>query len=138
MDYRVLIMRFVSSLMKVMNISRLFRQDQDQDFFFKTMIKTKTFISRPRQFFMSSRRLETKTKVSRLILCALNARMPPGPNLRREMGPIFEPPYIYRYSTIYIEVATTEVITVDCIYVFVHCVSTNSYLQCWKLARIGL
>ena len=40
-----------------------------QDFFFKT--KTKTFISRPRQrpFFMSSRRLETKTKVSRLLLC---------------------------------------------------------------------
>jgi len=26
----------------------------------------------------------------------------------------------------------------DCIYVFVHCVSTKSYLQCWKLARWGL
>jgi len=53
-------------------MSRLFRQDQDQDqdFFFKTKTKTKTFISRPRRrpFFMSSRRLETKTKVSRLHL----------------------------------------------------------------------
>ena len=35
---------------------------------------------------------------------------------------------------IYIEVATTEVITVDCIYMFVHCVSTKSYIHCWKLA----
>ena len=33
-------------------------QDQDQDFFFKT----KTFISRPRPFFMSSRHLETKAQ----------------------------------------------------------------------------
>jgi len=39
-----------------------------QDFFFKTMIKTKTFILRwrPRPFFMSLRSLEAKTKVSRL------------------------------------------------------------------------
>jgi len=41
--------------------SRLFLQDrvQDQDFYFKTKTKTKTI-------FMSPRRLETKTKVSRL------------------------------------------------------------------------
>ena len=53
-----------------LKMSRLFRQDQDQDFFFKTKTKTKTFISRPRPrpLFMSSRRLETKTKVSRLHL----------------------------------------------------------------------
>ena len=29
-------MRFVLSFIKVLKISRLFRQDQDQDFFFKT------------------------------------------------------------------------------------------------------
>jgi len=65
---------FVLSFIKVLKMSRLFRQDQDQDqdFFFKTKTKTKTFISRPRPrprpFFMSSRRRETKTKVSRLHL----------------------------------------------------------------------
>ena len=63
-------MRFVLSFIKVLKMSKLFREDQDQgqDFFFKT--KTKTFVSRPRPrpFFMSSRRLETKTKVSRLHL----------------------------------------------------------------------
>ena len=36
--------------------------------FVKTKIKTKTFISRPRPFFMSLRSLEIKTKVSRLHL----------------------------------------------------------------------
>jgi len=58
----LLIMRFVIFIIfiKVLKISRLF--DQDQDFFFKTKIKTKT-ISRPRPFFMSSRCLKTKTKV---------------------------------------------------------------------------
>jgi len=32
-----------NSFIKVLKISRLFRQDQDQDFFFKTKIKTETF-----------------------------------------------------------------------------------------------
>jgi len=65
-------MQFVLSFIKVLKMSRLFRQDQDQDqdFFFETKTKTKTFISRPRPrprpFFVSSWRLETKTKVSRL------------------------------------------------------------------------
>ena len=35
MDY-LIIMRFVLSFIKVLKISRLFRQDQDQDFYFKT------------------------------------------------------------------------------------------------------
>ena len=56
----LLILRFMLSFSKVLKILTLFRQDQD--FFFKT----KTFISRPRPFFVSSRCLETKTKVSRL------------------------------------------------------------------------
>jgi len=43
--------------MKVVQISILLRQDQDHDHL--------TFISRPRPFFMSSGRIETKTKVSR-------------------------------------------------------------------------
>jgi len=62
----LLVVRFVLSFIKVLKILRLFRQDQGQDFFFKTKIKTKTFISRPRLFFMSSRCLETKTKVLKL------------------------------------------------------------------------
>jgi len=43
------------------------RLENAQDFFVKTKIKTKTFISRPRPRlgFLSSRRLETKTLVSR-------------------------------------------------------------------------
>ena len=36
-------MRFVLSFIKVLKISRLFCQDQDQDFFFKTKIMTKTY-----------------------------------------------------------------------------------------------
>jgi len=39
---------YFQSFIKVLKISTLFREDQDQDFFFKTNIKTKTFISRPR------------------------------------------------------------------------------------------
>jgi len=47
---------------KVWKFSRLFcqDQDQDQDFFLKTKTKTKT-----KTLFLSSRRLETKTLVSR-------------------------------------------------------------------------
>jgi len=45
------------------------RLENAQDFFVKTKIETKTFISRPRPsprlVFLSSRRLETKTLVSR-------------------------------------------------------------------------
>jgi len=53
---------------EVCNFYHSSRSWKYQDFFIKTKTKTKTFISRPRPrpFFMSSRSLETKTKVSRL------------------------------------------------------------------------
>ena len=48
---------------------RLFLQDQDQDQDFYSFYFFSRPKPRPRPFFMSSRRLETKTKVSRLHLC---------------------------------------------------------------------
>jgi len=82
-------MRFLLSFIKVLKMPRLFRQDQDQDqdFFFKTKTKTNTFISRPRPrprpFFMSSRRLETKTKVSRLHVWGRGSWVPAKHNVAR-------------------------------------------------------
>jgi len=48
--------------------------ENSQDFFVKTKTKTKTFTSRPRPrlYFLSSRRLETKTLVSRTTSLVVN------------------------------------------------------------------
>ena len=46
------------------------------DFFIKTNTKTKTFISRPRPFFMSSRHLESRDQDQGLEITSLNITLP--------------------------------------------------------------
>jgi len=68
--------------------------------FFKTKIKTKTFMSRPRPrpFFMSSRHLETKTKVSILHLQYSDSQTCTGMSWAGPFLPSKLPLLVWRYG----------------------------------------